>query len=78
MSSLYNVSTNLSRKYEETVNDVVKFSTVMLFYQLFGNLSSTGQWNISEESVNAILLVILGILFYHLVLRRIVSFQYIA
>ena len=58
-SSLYTVSTNLSKKYEETVTDVVKFSSVMLFYQLFGNLSSTGQWEISEESMNAILLVVL-------------------
>lgn len=76
VSSLYKVNLNLSKDYKECVDDIIKIAVIMLFYNISGNVMTGASYLISEASLEAIMLVILGVCFYYLIFKQTVAISY--
>lgn len=76
-SSLYEVNVNLSSDYKECVEDVTKIAVIMVFYNIVGNIMAGASYLISDTSLEAIILVVLGVCFYHLIFKRVLRMSYV-
>lgn len=74
--SLYEVNVSLSSDYKACVDDISKIAVVMVFYNIVGNIVSGAPYLISDTSLEAIMLVVLGVCFYYLIFKKVIKFNY--
>ncbi len=74
MPSLVQVDFNLPKEYCIWMDDILKFSTFLTIIHVFGILG--GKSKSSGEFLQNLLITLIGLTFYHLVVKKIVKIIY--
>ncbi len=82
MSAMFNVPLPISSEYENLVRDLVKAFTILLVLHLIGVYSNNsamcgilGKEVFDGSFVNILVYSLLSVLAYHLVVKKLVSFE---
>lgn len=76
MPSLFHIDLGLSKEYKEWVDDLLLFSTFMFVLHLFQTFSTKGKKFLSTDFVQHFLVTLIGVTFYHLVIKKVVQVVY--
>ncbi len=74
--SIFDVDLQLSNEYAELIEELSKFSVIVIFYHLVGNFSRGLGLMISDDAVDALVLILLGVCFYHLIFKKLIKVNY--
>lgn len=74
-SSLFNLSLGLDQEYEVWMNDLIKFSTMIIVAHLMGLYMVNGNFSgaFNKEVLNKVAGVLVGLSAYYLVVKKIVK-----
>lgn len=71
MPSLFHIDFNLPKEYSEWIDDLLRFGTLLTVVHLFGMIA--GKSKNSGDFFQNLLITLVGLTFYHLVVKKIVK-----
>jgi hypothetical protein len=74
MPSLFHIDFNLPKEYCEWINDLLKFATFLTVVHIFGLIA--GKSKKSGEFFQNLLVTLIGLTFYHLIVKKIIKIIY--
>lgn len=74
MASLVQVDLNLSKEYCLWLDDILKFATFLTIVHIFGLMG--GKCKSSGEFFQNLLITLIGLTFYHLVVKKLIKILY--
>jgi hypothetical protein len=74
MPSLFHIDLNLSKEYCLWLDDLFKFTTLLVVVHIFGWIG--GKSKGTGEFLQNVLITIIGFTFYHLVVKKIMKIVY--
>lgn len=74
MPSLFHIDFNLPKEYVEWIDDLVKFGTFLTVIHAFGLMA--GKSKKTGEFLQNLLVTLVGLTFYHLVVKKVIKIIY--
>ena len=76
MPALFQIDLGLSKEYKDYINDLLLFSTFMFVLHVFQTFSTKGKRFLNGDFVQQFMVTLIGISFYHLVIKKLFKIVY--
>lgn len=67
---------NIDEEYTEVIDDLIKYAVLVLGFYIIQAFGVTGSFQVSDESIQNVIYVLLSVLFYHLVYKKSILIKY--